>query len=366
MADKIRILMTADTVGGVWNYTVELCRALGNRAEVLVATMGAEATAVQRDMLRGLSVHLHESTFRLEWMDDPWDDVDRAAEWLLDLEKVFQPDVIHLNTFLQGTLPWSSPVIMVGHSCVCSWWEAVHGVPAPEEWDRYRQGVRQGLQSVNLVVAPTVAMLRCLDECYGPLPPSRTIHNGLPMPNAPVRPKDEIVFTAGRAWDQAKNVLGLCHAAPGIPWPVYLAGSTTDPGGFVYVLDTMRTLGVLEQETLHHWMARAGIYAAPARYEPFGLAILEAAQRRCALVLGDIPSLRELWSDVAVFVPPDDTEALQNAIGELIRDADRRAYLGRQARERAHNYTPERMAAAYLRAYAEIAGVTVPGNHEVR
>ncbi len=31
----------------------------------------------------------------------------------------------------------------------------------------------------------------------------------------------------------------------------------------------------------------------PARYEPFGLSVLEAALSGCALVLGDIPSLRE-------------------------------------------------------------------------
>ena len=42
-------------------------------------------------------------------------------------------------------------------------------------------------------------------------------------------------------------------------------------------------------------MARASIYALPARYEPFGLSILEAALSGAALVLGDIPSLREVW-----------------------------------------------------------------------
>ncbi len=66
------------------------------------------------------------------------------------------------------------------------------------------------------------------------------------------------------------------------------------------------------------WLGRASIFALPARYEPFGLLPLEAALSGCALVLGDIPSLREVWGDAAWFVPPDDRDALTAAIGSLI------------------------------------------------
>ena len=37
-------------------------------------------------------------------------------------------------------------------------------------------------------------------------------------------------------------------------------------------------------------MSRAAIFFSPALYEPFGLGVLEAAARGCALVLADIPS----------------------------------------------------------------------------
>ena len=55
----------------------------------------------------------------------------------------------------------------------------------------------------------------------------------------------------------------------------------------------------------------AAIYALPARYEPFRLEVLEAAAPGCALVLGDIASLRELWDGAALFVAPDDDRALR-------------------------------------------------------
>jgi glycosyltransferase involved in cell wall biosynthesis len=96
----------------------------------------------------------------------------------------------------------------------------------------------------------------------------------------------------------------------------------------------------------------------PARYEPFGLSVLEAALAGCALVLGDIPSLRELWRNRAVFVAPDDPEALENAIVQLIEDPDRRNALAAGARSRAIERTPERMVEGYLAAYAEVLSST--------
>jgi glycosyltransferase involved in cell wall biosynthesis len=72
-------------------------------------------------------------------------------------------------------------------------------------------------------------------------------------------------------------------------------------------------------------MERAAIYVLPARYEPFGLSALEAALSGCALVLGDLPSLREIWGETAVFIPPDDSEALHSAVSALIGSPERRS-----------------------------------------
>jgi glycosyltransferase involved in cell wall biosynthesis len=114
-------------------------------------------------------------------------------------------------------------------------------------------------------------------------------------------------------------------------------------------------LGRLGAAELAEWYARAAIYALPARYEPFGLSALEAAHSGCALVLGDIPSLREIWGDAAVFVTPDDSRALEAALRELIADPEFRERKASAAYEHAMQYTPRRMAAGYLEAYASVA-----------
>jgi glycosyltransferase involved in cell wall biosynthesis len=154
-------------------------------------------------------------------------------------------------------------------------------------------------------------------------------------------------------------------------WPVYVAGEEEHPDPEIEALaigsylerslrGNVRKLGYLSQEALAEWLARAAIYVLPARYEPFGLSVLEAALSGCALVLGDIPSLQEIWGDAAVFVRSDDREALAAAINALITDSTRRCQLAKMARDRALKLTPQRMATSYLEAYQELIEHQIP------
>ncbi len=351
------ILMTADTVGGVWTYSLELAKALApHGVEVALATMGARLSAHQRRQVRRLpNVGVFESAFKLEWMDDPWADVARAGDWLLTIENEIDPDVIHLNGYAHGALPWREPHLVVGHSCVLSWWRAVKREAAPEDWHGYAEAVSRGLRSADLVVAPSRAMMAELQSYYGPLESTAVIPNGRDCSIYSPLPKSRCVLAAGRLWDEAKNIAALDRVAANLGWPVYVAGDTAHPSGARYRPRHLKVLGNLSESDLASRLARAAIYALPARYEPFGLSILEAALSGCALVLGDIPSLRENWEGAAVFVPPDDAAALEAALSGLIGDEHRRRQLAAKARERAVSFTPERMAAAYLGAYARLA-----------
>ena len=95
------------------------------------------------------------------------------------------------------------------------------------------------------------------------------------------------------------------------------------------------------------------IFASAARYEPFGLGVLEAAQAGCALVLSDIPTFRELWEGAAVFVPAEDPQAFAAAFRQLLADPEEAEWLGRLARVRAGRYTVERMVEGMLDVYRE-------------
>jgi glycosyltransferase involved in cell wall biosynthesis len=350
----MKVLMTADTLGGVWDYSLELCRGLQfYGAEVVLATLGRPLTEAQRTALAQLThVTVQESQFKLCWMADPWDDVERAGDWLLGLAERTRPDVIHLNDYAHGALAWPAPVLMVGHSCVASWWEAVHGTALPPQWRRYQREVQRGLQAADLVVAPTCVMLEALQRHYGTLPYCRVIANG--RSGLTPATKLPLVLAAGRLWDKAKNIATLAQAAPGLPWPVCIAGEDEHPDGGKVEFPNVHLLGQLAPPILAWWMSKAAIYALPARYEPFGLSILEAALAGCVLVLGDIPSLREVWGEAALYVPPDDPKRLGLQLHALINDSTLRTRYACRAQLHAQLYTPQTMVQAYRNVYGEL------------
>ena len=350
----MRVLLTTDTVGGVWTYSLELARGLGARDnDVVLATLGSPPSPEQlreAQPIRGLTLHALEC--RLPWMEDPWEDVATAGRWLTSLANDVGPDIVHLSEpVLAAARGWEAPTLVVGHSCVLSWWEAVLGEPAPDSWQRYREGMRAGLGAATVVAAPSRWMLNALRRHYG-VRNGRVVPNGRTATLFPAGPKEDFVFTATRVWDPAKNVLALDRAAEGLPWPVYAAGDDSPPGQTGPLVPAhIQLLGRLAESELAGWLARASVFALPARYEPFGLSVLEAALAGCALVLGDIPSLRETWDGVAVFVPPDDERILREALTTVIEDPALRQTLAMRARRRALGLTGERMTSHYLELY---------------
>jgi glycosyltransferase involved in cell wall biosynthesis len=187
----------------------------------------------------------------------------------------------------------------------------------------------------------------------------RVIANGCALRRFRPASKENVVLAAGRLWDAAKNLAALDRAAARLPWRVYVAGDCRHPEqGFVAPRHAV-ALGPLAAADLAQRMGRAAIYALPARYEPFGLSVLEAAASGCALVLGDIPSLRELWEGAALFVDPDDDGALAAAIADLIAQPALGGHLGMRAMERAQRFPASRMAAAYGELYRELAATSM-------
>lgn len=340
-----RILMTADAVGGVWTYALDLARSLLRfETRVTLAVMGPAPSVSQLDDARGLELHCRD--YKLEWMERPWREVDGAGSWLLSLERALAPDIVHLNGYALASARFRAPKIVVAHSCVLSWWQAVHGEPAPADWNEYRARVAAGVEAADLVIAPSHAMLGSVEKYYSPRA-SCVIANGRDPSAFRSAPKEPFIFTAGRLWDQAKNLQTLDRAAKALDWPVFAAGQGGDAAN-------IKPLGALSSEAMRDWLARASIYALPARYEPFGLSILEAALSGCALVLGDIPSLRENWDGAAVFVPPNDARALNSALRTLIERDDLRRGLQACATRRASRFTLDRTVRAYLDRYAAL------------
>ncbi len=363
-----RILMTTDSVGGVWQYALTLARGHARAGvETVLAVLGPppdDAQLAAAEAIPGVVVCGHEG--RLEWMDQPWRDVDRAGAWLAELARRCEVELVHLNGYSYATAQFEVPVLVVAHSCLASWWRAVKGEQAPARYDDYRARVQAGIAAADWLVAPTQAMLNAVREHYGLLGQVEVIRNGIDaraigaVKAASITSlprKVPAILSAGRLFDEAKNVAALARISSRIEWPIKVAGALPDSGGGTGLdsgLHGLLPLGRLPPRAMAAQYASASIYASPALYEPFGLSVLEAAQAGCALVLGDIPSLRELWDEAAVFVNPRDDEALRTALTRLIDDPTERAALATRARQKAKRYPARAMIEGYLDLYRRL------------
>jgi glycogen(starch) synthase len=353
----LRILMNTDTVGGVWTYSLELCRALlPANVHFYLVTTGAPVQPAQRKEVGALqNVTLYETDFLLEWMEAPWESIDASGEWLLQLEAALQPDLIHLNSYAYGSLPWSAPVIMVAHSDVCSWWLEVKNEQPPALWNEYHKRVREGLNMADLVIAPSRTMLDLITEIYSVTTPGRVIYNGRSAENFYAAQKEPFVFSMGRIWDEAKNIQLLADAAPFIQYPVRLAGANSFAGNNLSTQGGNITyLGKLDALEIAAQLSTASVFVLPAKYEPFGLSALEAALSGCALVLGNISSLNEIWHDSAIYVDTGDAQTLADTVNYLAGNEAVRMKYSQKALSRATRYSIETMAENYLLVYGEL------------
>lgn len=349
--------MTADTVGGVWNYSLSLCSqlSLGGSA-IALATFGPRPSEHQRREANSIgNLILLEGDHKLEWTPNATKrDIFEGAQWLASIERWFKPDVIHLNSYAHAAWPWRCPVLVVAHSCVLSWWVAVHGTIPPQNWDGYRARVAAGLRVADAVVAPTEWMLAQLEPLYAvSLRSSQVIYN-FTSDMAAFDSKQPIICSGGRIWDPAKNFQLLDRAARKINWPLFAFGEETGPEGSTFHPLHMRTTGLQPRDTIARLLSVTSIFVHPARYEPFGLCVLEAATQGCALILSDIPTLRELWDGAALFASPDDEDAWVQLANRLIEKPDVRAEYSRLSAQRAQRFSRITSIGHYQRAYTQL------------
>lgn len=352
-----RILMTADTLGGVWTYSLELANALANwNIEIFLATMGRKLSEHQWAAANKIeNLHIIESDFKVEWMNDPWQDVEEAGKWLLDLEQQVQPHLIHLNNYAHGDLPWNAPVLMTAHSDVFSWHAYVKNKRPDRNWFTYHKWVENGLKAADHVVAITKSVEKDLKAQYYYATPTSVIHNGLSSEGFAKSNKENFVLSVGRIWDEAKNFRTLNEAARFCSVPIAVAGENRHPEtGNKTEFEHLYFTGNLERDKLSHYMGRAAVYCLPAAYEPFGYTPLEAALCGCALVLSDLESLNEIWQEAAIYFNPEDPLELADQLKRVIADKSLRSQLATRAMKRAKTLSATNMAANYMKLYQKL------------
>lgn len=357
-----RVMLTTDTVGGVWQYTLEIaagCSKAGALVEIV--SMGPAPDADRYRDAEQVGAGLRHLDVPLDWMAEGEAALRDAADSLCGVADAFRPDMVHLAGACFAGLDWPAPVVATMHSCLPTWWAAMRTGPLPGGWGWYRDAVSRGLAAADMVIAPSAAYARAIEAVYGRAPHLRVVHNGRSAPAAVgTAPKQPFATAAGRFWDDAKGLQTLDAAAARMQTPLLLAGALDGPQGQECRPRHARSCGDLPETELHQIMEESAIFVSASRYEPFGLGVLEAAQRRCALVLSDIPTFRELWDGAALFVPAEDASTFAQTIDALADRPAERERLGTAARERARGYSAARMVEGTFAVYREAMAAVRP------
>lgn len=363
----MKLLMTADSVGGVWQYATGLARGLSRLGiDTVLALLGPPPTSEQRmaaERIDGLT--LIDTGLPLEWLAEAPEEVRSAARRLAGLAGSSGADVVQLNApALAAGVDFPCPVVAVAHSCVGTWWRAVkEGEPVGDfRWRSALTG--EGLAVADRMVAPSAAFAQAVREVQNLAALPEVVHNGRDPVTAPPLASHDFAFTAGRLWDEGKNVATLDRAAARLPVPLYAAGPMLGPNGAAIELEHAHALGALSDAQVDRWLAARPVFVSAARYEPFGLAVLEAASAGCPLVLSDIPTFRELWSGVAAFVDPTDGARFAETVRMIVEDDAARAEMGRRAKRRAAQFSVRAMAGKMAAIYRELVAPPAPVSRE--
>ncbi|HZR58683.1 MAG TPA: glycosyltransferase family 4 protein [Terriglobales bacterium] len=364
----MHILVTTDTLSGVWTYTRELATGLVSQGIRVTLVSFGEIPLPQEtawmDRLHGL--HYIPTAFRLDWMQEGEQDLKDSRAYLAALVKELKPDVLHLNQMCYGDLPVDIPRVVFAHGDLISWSKCVHGYePKESRWSRwYQDAISTGLSKASVVVAPTVWMLDSIRTSYLCPEYDTVIYSGRnPIFFNPYVSKDESVLAVGRLWDAGKQVSLLTQHKHPVPVCIVDSDAPAHAIGVPIRADVKLSLGEVRvslkgpqtEAQLRLLYSRASIYAATARYEPLGMATLEAAFSRCAIVANDIPPFREMWDDTAIYFNANDATSLAVAIRKLSEQRGLCQALGNRAFQRAKEcFTAQRMLDDYLRLYRDL------------
>ena len=357
----MRVLLTTDTIGGVWTYTKELTEGLLERGHfVALVSFGRLPSNDQKKWLAEIHFRYIDqfryvaSAIPLEWMNDNECSYTDAEALLLDIVRDCKADLLHSNQFCFGKLPVQIPKLVVAHSDVLSWAAACEpaGLPHTPWLDRYRKLVQTGLTSADTVVAPTHWMLEALAGGFVVPSSAHVISNGRDISGASSSTIRQLqAVTVGRLWDEAKGFTLLAEVQS--LFPILVAGEVQQANEIAPTSIGRATfVGSLTDERLLDLLRSSSIYLALSKYEPFGLAPVEAALCGCAVVARDIPSFREVWGDAALYF--SDAPALTSVLTKVGSSADLLREFQNRAIYRALQFNRSRMTELYLKLYRHL------------
>lgn len=227
---------------------------------------------------------------------------------------------------------------------------------------------KQIVHNADLIISNSNYTSILLKKVYGDVRRCRTIYPGVSERFFPMNLKKEGVrlLYSGRL-DQRKGIHVLLKAFKIIMQDyndieLFIGGDGPDRKRLeAYVKDNNMTesvkfLGRAPYEKVPEIFNKSSIFVFPTLYEPFGLVAAEALATELPVIASRVGALPEIVDEsCGILVPPNNPEALADAIELLISDGSLRRTMGKNGREKVkEKFSWERMAKEVVDAYESI------------
>jgi glycosyltransferase involved in cell wall biosynthesis len=285
-----------------------------------------------------------------------------VQEYLEQILKEFQPDIIHLNACIGGSAfafalfrkLFRAPVILTAHA------PYLHEGTFPPIIAQIASSVDQICCVSDWVLKEMERHLPTLKSKMG------RIYNGLPMPRSPptaISFDPPILLLFGRlSWEKGFDtaIYAFSHLKKrGSPAQMVVAGGGPERPALerlVHELSLSHSVqftGVLSDEEVVAAYNRATLVIVPSILESFGLVILEAMQRGRPVIASNVEGVPELLIDgqTGLLFPMKDPLCLCEAIQELLSHPEKAMAMGSGGRKRAEQFTIEHNVAQYEAVY---------------
>ncbi|MDO8499741.1 MAG: glycosyltransferase family 1 protein [bacterium] len=149
-----------------------------------------------------------------------------------------------------------------------------------------------------------------------------------------------------RAFNILKNKFDTQLVLVGIPGVGY-AEIETEINNSPFKQDII-LLGFVQGEELSSFLSDAEVFVFPSQYEGFGLPVLEAMAAGCPVVAADIPALREVGGEAAIYSDGDTSAKLAESLARVINNDQLSEQMRQAGLARAQNFSWEKIVAQIL------------------
>lgn len=307
---------------GIGRYTASLLAALaelaaeeGGAGDELVATAFTLRGRL-RDLPPGVVARARPAPAR--GLQTAWAWAERpAVEWISG-----PLDVFHATNFVLPPARRAAGVVTVHDLAFLR-----HPTTVSTASARYRDLVPRSVARARVVVTPSEAVARQVEEAFAPQVPVVAVKHGVDPRWASARPDHETARALGLP---AEYVLFVGTLEPRKDLPTLLAAHRlvagapplvlVGPPGWGEQVDVSAcvTPGFLSDGPLRAVVAGARALVLPSRDEGFGLPVVEALAAGTPVLASDLPVLREVGGEHVVYAAPGDPEAFAAGLRSVL------------------------------------------------